>query len=102
MAQIWSESYPAMDYRHGPVAATGSRSLVWLFGRAPDGVVQTAAGAGATVYHDEEIDPLAQLVLVHRLALRLAAQRGLDPDRPRLLTRSVVLAPTGTVDHPPH
>jgi fructoselysine-6-P-deglycase FrlB-like protein len=93
MAQAWSESYPAMDFRHGPVAAVGPRSLVWLFGRAPDGVAQTAADAGGTVYHDDSLDPLAQLVLVHRLALGLAAHRGLDPDRPRLLTRSVVLAP---------
>lgn len=102
MAQAWSESYPAMDFRHGPVAAAGPRSLVWLFGQAPDGVVHTAADAGATVYHDDALDPLAQLVLVHRLALRLAAQRGLDPDRPRLLTRSVVLAPTGSTDRPPN
>jgi glutamine---fructose-6-phosphate transaminase (isomerizing) len=93
MAQCWSESYPAMDFRHGPVAAVTSGSLVWLFGQGQDGVAQTAAEAGATVYTDRDLDPLAQLVLVHRLALELAAQRGLDPDRPRLLTRSVVLEP---------
>jgi len=93
MAQAWSESYPAMDFRHGPVAAVGPRSVVWLFGHSPDGVARTAADAGATVYHDGFLDPLAQLVLVHRLALGLAVHRGLDPDRPRLLTRSVVLAP---------
>jgi glucosamine--fructose-6-phosphate aminotransferase (isomerizing) len=91
MAQAWSESYPAMDFRHGPVAAVTPRSLVWLFGPSPDGVAQLAADAGGTVYHDPQLDPLAQLVLVHRLALELAARRGLDPDRPRLLTRSVVL-----------
>jgi glucosamine--fructose-6-phosphate aminotransferase (isomerizing) len=95
MAQSWSESYPAMDFRHGPVAAVTPDSLVWLFGRGPDGLVQTAAEAGASVYHDPDLDPLAQLVLVHRLALELAAQRGLDPDRPRLLSRSVVLKPSG-------
>jgi fructoselysine-6-P-deglycase FrlB-like protein len=94
MGQAWSESYPAMDFRHGPVAVVGPRTLVWLFGQAPDGLIQTAEDAGAVVYHDDSLDPLAQLVLVHRLALDLAAQRGLDPDRPRLLTRSVVLAPT--------
>ncbi|MBX6355584.1 MAG: sugar isomerase [Micromonosporaceae bacterium] len=94
MAQSWSESYPAMDFRHGPVAAVTADSLVWLFGQGPDGVARTAADAGATVYHDPKLDPLAQLVLVHRLALGLAAHRGLDPDRPRLLTRSVVLEPS--------
>ena len=100
MAQAWSESYPAMDFRHGPVAAAGPRSLVWLFGQSPDGLAATAAQAGATVYHDEHMDPLAQLVLVHRLALVLAADRGLDPDRPRLLTRSVVLSSDGTRPYP--
>src|SRR5262249_47060660 len=28
-AQAWSESYPAMDFRHGPIAVARSRSLVW-------------------------------------------------------------------------
>jgi glutamine---fructose-6-phosphate transaminase (isomerizing) len=99
-AQAWSESYPAMDFRHGPVAVAGPQSLVWFFGRAPEGLAATAAGSGATVYHDEDLDPLAQLVLVHRLALELAADRGLDPDRPRLLTRSVVLSGDGTRPNP--
>jgi glutamine---fructose-6-phosphate transaminase (isomerizing) len=94
MGQCWSESYPAMDFRHGPVAAVTKDSLVWLFGEGPDGVARIAAEAGATVYSDPDLDPLAQLVLVHRLALELAAQRGLNPDRPRMLTRSVVLEPT--------
>jgi glucosamine--fructose-6-phosphate aminotransferase (isomerizing) len=92
-AQAWSESYPAMDFRHGPVAVATARSLVWAFGEVPEGITEAAAGAGATVYHDPFRDPLAQLVLVHRLALGLAERRGLDPDHPRLLTRSVVLAP---------
>jgi fructoselysine-6-P-deglycase FrlB-like protein len=32
MAQAWSESYPAMDYRHGPIAVAGSSTLVMSFG----------------------------------------------------------------------
>jgi len=40
-----------------------------------------------------DLDPLAQLVQAQRLAVSVAAARGLDPDRPRALTRSVVLAP---------
>ncbi|MFC0526092.1 SIS domain-containing protein [Phytohabitans kaempferiae] len=95
-AQAWSESYPAMDFRHGPVAVATERSLVWAFGEVPEGIAETSAGAGATVYQDADRDPLAQLVLVHRLAIELAGRRGLDPDRPRRLTRSVVLAPAGT------
>jgi glutamine---fructose-6-phosphate transaminase (isomerizing) len=94
-AQAWSESYPAMDYRHGPIAVAGPRSLVWMLGRLPDGLAETMALTGATV-HTDRLDPLAQLVLVQRLALGLAAARGLDPDQPRHLTRSVVLTPDGS------
>ncbi|WP_250030931.1 SIS domain-containing protein [Paractinoplanes maris] len=90
-AQAYSESYPAMDFRHGPVAVAGPRSLVWSLGDVPAGLDDVARGAGATPYRNG-LDPLAQLVLVQRFALALAARRGLDPDHPRLLTRSVVLA----------
>jgi fructoselysine-6-P-deglycase FrlB-like protein len=89
-AQAHSESYPAMDFRHGPVAVAGGRSLVWSFGAVPEALDEVARSAGATAYRDER-DPLAQLVLAQRFALALAAHRGLDPDHPRLLTRSVVL-----------
>jgi fructoselysine-6-P-deglycase FrlB-like protein len=90
MARGWSESYPARDFRHGPVAAISERSLVWTFGDVPRDVTEAAEAAGGFV-HREELDPLAQLVLVHRLALRLANHRGFNPDQPRHLTRSVVL-----------
>ena len=89
-AQAHSESYPAMDFRHGPVAVAGPRSLVWSFGDVPAALDDVARSAGATAYRDG-LDPLAQLVLAQRYAVALAAHRGLDPDRPRLLTRSVVL-----------
>jgi glucosamine--fructose-6-phosphate aminotransferase (isomerizing) len=89
-AQAHSESYPAMDFRHGPVAVAGPRSLVWSFGEVPASLDDVARDAGAIAYRDDR-DPLAQLVLAQRFALALAAHRGLDPDRPRLLTRSVVL-----------
>ncbi|WP_436531016.1 SIS domain-containing protein [Actinoplanes sp. HUAS TT8] len=90
-AQAYSESYPAMDFRHGPVAVAGPRSLIWSFGDVPAELDDVARAAGATVHRDD-LDPIAQLVLAQRFALALAAHRGLDPDSPRLLTRSVVLA----------
>ncbi|MFI1995162.1 SIS domain-containing protein [Actinoplanes sp. NPDC020271] len=89
-AQAYSESYPAMDFRHGPVAVAGPRSLIWSFGDVPAELDDVARRAGATVHRDD-LDPIAQLVLAQRFALALAAHRGLDPDTPRLLTRSVVL-----------
>jgi fructoselysine-6-P-deglycase FrlB-like protein len=89
-AQGWSESYPAMEYRHGPVALAEPGTLVWVFGDAPEGLVAQVEATGATVV-DDALDPMVDLVRVHRVALGRAARLGLDPDRPRNLTRSVVL-----------
>jgi fructoselysine-6-P-deglycase FrlB-like protein len=89
-AQFWAESYPAMDYRHGPIAIAQPGRLVWSLGAAPDGLADEVAATGATfVAHD--LDPIAGLVVVHRFAVALAARKGLDPDHPRSLTRSVIL-----------
>jgi fructoselysine-6-P-deglycase FrlB-like protein len=91
-ASMWTESYPAMEFRHGPVAVTGEGSVVWLLGTSPDGLGEEIAAAGGTAWVGSE-DPMAELVRVHKLALALARARGLDPDRPRNLTRSVILTP---------
>ena len=48
-AQAWAESYPAMDYRHGPIAVAGPRSLVWMLGTPPPGLVEQVASTGAHV-----------------------------------------------------
>ncbi|WP_053204662.1 SIS domain-containing protein [Jiangella muralis] len=89
-AQFWAEAYPAMDYRHGPIAIAQPGRLVWSFGPPPDGLADDVAATGAT-FVTSELDPLAQLVVAQRLAVALAEARGLDADRPRHLTRSVVL-----------
>ena len=89
-AGMWTEAYPAMEYRHGPVAVTGEGSIVWVFGTPPDGLDGEIAAAGGTAWFSDE-DPLAELVRVQRVAVALARARGLDPDRPRNLARSVIL-----------
>jgi glucosamine--fructose-6-phosphate aminotransferase (isomerizing) len=89
-AQAWSESYPAMDYRHGPIAVAGPSSLVWMLGAPPDGLTEQIVATGATVV-TSDLDPLAQLIQTQRSAVAVARARGLDPDTPRGLTRSVVL-----------
>ncbi|WP_128378114.1 SIS domain-containing protein [Streptomyces cavernae] len=91
-ALAWSEAYPAMEYRHGPISVTTSGTATWMLGEAPDGLAQQVRGTGA-LWVPGGLDPLAELVRVHRLAVAVAGRRGLDPDRPRHLTRSVVLAP---------
>jgi len=89
-AQFWAESYPAMDYRHGPIAIAQPARLVWSLGGTPEGLDEVVTATGARfVSHD--IDPLAALIVAQRFAVAVAKAKGLDPDRPRSLTRSVVL-----------
>jgi fructoselysine-6-P-deglycase FrlB-like protein len=89
-ASAWTEAYPAMEYRHGPISAAGPGTLVWAIGPVDPGVLADAADTGATIV-DESSDPMAELVLIQRMAVDLAEAHGLDPDRPKHLTRSVVL-----------
>jgi fructoselysine-6-P-deglycase FrlB-like protein len=91
-AGMWTEAYPAMEYRHGPISVTGPGSVVWLLGPVPDGLPAEVAAAGGLAWQSGR-DPMAELVVVQRLAATVARARGLDPDRPRNLTRSVILAP---------
>jgi fructoselysine-6-P-deglycase FrlB-like protein len=89
-SQTYTEAYPAMEYRHGPMSLAGPNSLVWILGSADDSVADDVRATGASV-RIASLDPLAELVLVHRVAVTLATAKGLDPDSPRHLTRSVVL-----------
>ena len=89
-AGLWTEAYPAMEYRHGPIAVTGPGSVVWLFSPAPDGLIDEVTAAGGLPWQAGEV-PLAELVRAQRLAAVIARSRGMDPDRPRNLTRSVIL-----------
>ena len=89
-AGFWTEAYPAMDYRHGPIAITGPDRAVWALGAVPAGLPDDVARTRATFVHSVR-DPMADLILAQRLAVALALHRGLDPDAPRNLTRSVVL-----------
>lgn len=99
-SQSWAESYPAMEYRHGPISVTTGGTATWMFGAAPEGLAQQVRETGALWVGDSgaatglALDPLADLVRAQRLAVAVAAARGLDPDRPRHLTRSVILAPS--------
>jgi fructoselysine-6-P-deglycase FrlB-like protein len=89
-ATSWTESYPAMEYRHGPISITGPHRAAWLFGTAPDGLAGEVAATGGT-FLTSDLDPMADLIRAQRFALAVAAHRGLDPDHPRHLTRSVIL-----------
>jgi fructoselysine-6-P-deglycase FrlB-like protein len=90
----WAESYPAMEYRHGPISVAGIRSAVWPLGDIERDLLHDVAATGATVVDHGlgPIDPMAELILIQRMAVALAEARGMDPDSPRHLTRSVVLS----------
>lgn len=90
-AQAWSESYPVLDYRHGPIAVAHPGSLVTIFGTADPALVADIEATGAQVLTSDD-DPLVQLVQAQRFAVALAESKGLTPDAPRHLTRSVVLS----------
>src|SRR5690606_4299734 len=89
-AQAWSESYPPLDYRHGPISGAHPWTLVTVLGAVDSSLVAEIEATGPHVQSGDQ-DPLVQLVQAQRLAVELAGSRGLNPDTPRHLTRSVVL-----------
>ncbi|WP_067509042.1 SIS domain-containing protein [Actinoplanes sp. TFC3] len=102
-AEWWAEAYPAMEYRHGPIALGREGRVVWAFGEVPEGLSEEVEATGAAFVHSqhnggywgagerEGFDPMADLVVAQRVAVLFATSQGLDPDHPRGVTRSVVL-----------
>ena len=89
-AQFWAEAYPAMDYRHGPLAISQPGRAVWAFGEIEPALVSDIEQTGAT-FESSTLDPMAHLIKAQRLAIALARVRGMNPDYPRNLSRSIIL-----------
>jgi CRISPR-associated protein Cas5a/b/c len=89
-AGAWAEAYPSTEFRHGPISAIDATSVVWALSPPPKGLGEAVAATGA-MFRYARRDPMVELVVAQRLAVALAEARGLDPDNPRFLTRSVVL-----------
>ena len=74
------------------------RSASWTSGRRcgysvrprPDWSMRSPQPARSS--SSQTVDPMADLVSAQRLAVAVAERKGLDPDAPRHLTRSIVLA----------
>jgi hypothetical protein len=79
-----------MEYRHGPISGAGPRTLAWGIGDVPSGVLEDVGRTGARIRRSN-LDGMAELILVQRMALARALASGRDPDRPPFLTRSVIL-----------
>ncbi len=90
-SRTWAESYPAMEYRHGPISVSDESTVVWALGEVPAELLADARHTGATVI-TSDADPLVALIGAQRLAAALAERKGIDPDQPRALSRSVILA----------
>lgn len=75
---------PRTDRDRGPGRVT------WQFGATPEGLAGDVAATGAH-FEAGTLDPMAELVRAQRVSLARARAKGLDPDAPRNLTRSVIL-----------
>jgi fructoselysine-6-P-deglycase FrlB-like protein len=89
-AQFWAEAYPAMDYRHGPLSISQPGRAVWAFGEVSPELVRDITNTGA-LFESSTLDPMVHLVKAQRLAIELARVRGMNPDTPRNLSRSIIL-----------
>lgn len=89
-AQAWTETYNAMEYRHGPISIAAPGRVTWQFGPAPEGLAAQVDATGARFVTTDR-DPVADLVRIHVLSLARARRLGVDPDSPRSLSRSVIL-----------
>ncbi|MGC5583727.1 SIS domain-containing protein [Ornithinimicrobium sp. W1665] len=90
--QFWTEAYPAMEYRHGPISIAAPGRAVWTLDELPEGLADSVTATGAELVTHPGVDPMAELVRVHRYCVVRAELAGVDPDQPRNLTRSIVLS----------
>jgi len=90
----WTQSYPAMEYRHGPISIASPGTLTWMLGDAPRGLSEQVQATGGDWLDACAAgrDPLAELIRVQRVAVALGAGKGLQVDNPRNLTRSIILS----------
>ncbi|KGN40967.1 SIS domain-containing protein [Knoellia aerolata] len=88
--QFWAEAYPAMEYRHGPISIAAPGRATWAIGDVPEGLAEQVRATGAHFEH-RDIDPMAELVRLHRYCVARAKAAGINPDEPRNLTRSIIL-----------
>src|SRR3989440_6131463 len=80
-SRTWAESYPAMEYRHGPISVSDENTVVWALGEVPADLLADARHTGATVIASGA-DPLVSLIGAQRLAAALAERKDIDADQP--------------------
>src|SRR5690606_34168391 len=79
-AGAWTEAYPAMEYRHGPISITGQGRIAWVFGELPEGLADDIDRVGGTLVADSAtptgLDPLADLVRAQQIGRASCRERG--------------------------
>jgi fructoselysine-6-P-deglycase FrlB-like protein len=90
-SQFWAEAYPAMDYRHGPLSVSEPGRAVWVFGEIDDELIADINRTGALL-EMSTLDPMAHLIRAQRTAIAIAKKKGMNPDYPRNLSRSIILS----------
>jgi fructoselysine-6-P-deglycase FrlB-like protein len=90
-SRSWTEAYPAMEYRHGPISIAAPGRVTWMLGTAPEGLRAQVEETGGTFF-ETSLDPMAELIRAQRVAVARAFAQGLNPDEPMHLTRSVILS----------
>lgn len=84
----WAEAYAVSEYQHGPISAARPGTVVWSLVPLPAVVAQAVRETGATLI-EPTLDPQAELVAIHRMAVAMAQAEGRNPDVPPHLSRSV-------------
>ena len=84
----WAEAYASREYQHGPISAAGPGTLVWPLTPLPLSIADDVLATGASLV-TPLLDPQAELVAVHHLAVAMARAAGRDPDLPPFLSRAV-------------
>lgn len=87
-AGMWAEAYTPGEYRHGPISAAGSETLVWALTPLTSTQVAAIAGTGARLNQSAR-DPQVGLVSLQMNAIAWASNVGRDADAPAYLSRSV-------------
>lgn len=93
MAQMWTERYPPLEYRHGPMSSADGATLVFILDPRTQRIADLAEeieSTGALVVM-AGFDAMVELVRIQQLALTVSLRRGLNPDQPRYLRRSITL-----------
>ncbi|MEV4168606.1 SIS domain-containing protein [Nonomuraea sp. NPDC049709] len=90
-SRSWTEAYPAMEYRHGPISIAAPGRVTWMLGTAPEGLRAQVEETGGEFF-ETGLDPMAELIRAQRVAVARAFAKQLNPDEPMHLTRSVILS----------